>query len=694
MVLEADGNGALAEVMVVASGLAIMDPRERPADAEAAADASHRRFADPTSDFLGYLKLWEYLREQQRELSSSQFRRRCKAEYLNARRIREWQDVHSQLRGVVRDLGLSVNTTPASPQTVHSSLLAGLLSHVGLFDPDKRDYLGARGARFQIFPGSALFRKSPRWVAAAEMVETSRAWGRVVAKIEPEWVEPLAGHLVQRTYSEPHWSSKQGAVMAYERVTLYGVPLVTGRRVNYAAVDPALCREMFIRSALVEGDWRTHHAFFRANRELLADVDELEERARRRDLRVDDETLFDFYDARLPADVVSARHFDSWWKTARRQTPDLLDFTSSMLVNPNAAGVVVENYPDTWRQGELSFALTYQFEPGAAADGVTVAIPLAVLNQVEPDGFDWGVPGIREELVTALIRTLPKAVRRGFVPAPNYARTVLDRVSPDDGPLLSVLTRELRRIGGPGAVDRADWQLDKVPPHLRMTFRVVGDDGTATLAEGKDLEAVQDALAPKVRQAVAAVTVGVERAGVRRWDLGTLPQVVEQRRPGTALAVKAFPALVDPAGRSVGGRGGSGAGGAGGAALAAVAVGAVGESRYGVRHRSRGAARDVVGHPAAAVARGALAGEERGLATVDSVETDAVDEPARRRRCAARRLRDLRGRQADGGRRRAGVGRGRLRAPAGGRSGRPAGHDDGGAAAGGGSARRGGGAAP
>ncbi len=419
MVLEADKNGCAREVMIIAAALSIQDPRERPADKQQAADEKHRRFADKESDFLTYLNLWNHLRDRQKELSSSAFRRLCKAEYLNYLRVREWQDIDSQLRQVAKTLGIVPNSVPADPQRIHQSLLAGLLSHIGVKDVvEKRrqdgrrpitEYIGARNARFAIFPGSALAKAQPQWVMSAELVETSRLWARVNAKIEPGWIEPLAQHLVKRTYSEPHWEKDQAAVVALEKVTLYGVPIVTERKVNYGRIDPELSRELFIRHALVDGDWRTHHKFFHENRKLLEEVERLEEKARRRDILVDDETLFDFYDQRIPADVVSGRHFDSWWKKASRETPDLLTFSQEMLVN-DSAGVSAGDYPDAWRQNGQRMRLTYRFEPGAVetgeADGVTVHIPLAVLNQVDPTGFDWQIPGLREDLVTALIRSL------------------------------------------------------------------------------------------------------------------------------------------------------------------------------------------------------------------------------------------------------------------------------------------------
>ncbi|MEW2506928.1 MULTISPECIES: ATP-dependent RNA helicase HrpA [unclassified Amycolatopsis] len=541
MVLEAARNGCVREVMIIAAALSIQDPRERPAEKQQAADQQHARFADPTSDFLAYLNLWEYVSEQQKALTGNQFRRLCRNEYLNYLRIREWQDIFSQLRQLAKPLDISLSTTPADPQHVHTALIAGLLSHIGLKDPAKGDYLGARGARFSVFPGSALFKKQPRWVMSAELVETSRLWGRVNARIEPEWVEPLAAHVVKRSYSEPHWERKQGAVMAVEKVTLYGVPLVADRRVNYGRIDPELSRELFIRHALVEGDWHTNHKFFSENRALLDEVEDLENRARRRDILVDDETLFEFYDQRVPADVVSVRHFDSWWKKARRGDPDLLSFEKSMLINETAGGVRESDYPDSWTQGSQVFGLTYQFEPGADADGVTVHIPLPVLNQVTPDGFDWQVPGLRAELVTALIKSLPKALRRNFVPAPDTAAYVLSRVSPSDGPLIEVLSDELfalRRVDVPLSA----YDLSSVPDHLRVTFRVVDDRGRK-VAEGKDLEALKLSLAPKVRETISKAANSIEKAGLVKPDFGSLPQVFASTQRGHD--VKAYPALVD-----------------------------------------------------------------------------------------------------------------------------------------------------
>jgi ATP-dependent helicase HrpA len=544
MVLEADRNGCVREVMVIAAALSIQDPRERPADRQQAAAELHGRFSDRQSDFLAYLNLWQYLRERQKALSSSQFRRLCRAELLHYLRIREWQDLYGQLRQVVRDQGLTLNSEPGDPVAIHRSILAGLLSHLGQLDAERRDYLGARGARFAVSPGSALFRRPPRWAMAAELVETTRLWGHTLARVEPEWAEALAGHLLKRSYSEPRWEPARGAVLADERVTLYGLPIVPRRVVGYGRIDPRLSRELFIRRALVEGDWQTRHRFFHHNRRLLEEVEALEERARRRDLLVDDQTLFDFYDQRVGQEVVSGRHFDAWWKRAGRTRPDLLDFDRSMLVRKGAEGVDERDYPDRWRQGDLELRLSYQFQPGDDADGVTVQVPLAVLNQLTGDGFDWQVPGLREELVTALIRSLPKALRRNLVPASDHARAVLERLRPAEEPLTAAVARELRRLTGV-AVPPDAWRPDQVPDHLRITFRVV-DAAGRKLGEGKDLEALQRRLTGELRAALAVAGDRLQREGLRAWDLGALPRTVETRRQGRPL--RAYPALVDEAG--------------------------------------------------------------------------------------------------------------------------------------------------
>jgi ATP-dependent helicase HrpA len=433
-------------------------------------------------------------------------------------------------------MGMKPQDRPAPADNVHQALLAGLLSHVGLRDADKRDYVGARGARWNVVPGSVLFKKTPRWVVAADLVETNRLWGRTIARIQPEWAERLADHLVVRNYAEPHWERKRAGVVATERVTLYGLPLVVDRKVDYGRIDPVTSRDLFLRRALVEGDWDTHHAFFEDNRRLLRDVAELEDRARRRDLVVDDEVVYDFYDARIPSDVVSGRHFDAWWKKTRHSEPGLLTMTMPMLLSEQAAGVSPGDFPDVWVQGDLRLALTYQFEPGASADGVTVHVPLPVLNRLSPEGFDWQVPGLRQELVVAVLKALPKNLRVQVGPAPDAARLALAGVEARTGPMAAVILDEIhrqRRVDG--RPEDVDWS--RVPDHLRITFRVFS--GTKTLAEGKDLVALQKRLAPKAQQAVSSAAAAHERKGLTTWDVGTLEDAV------TAGEVRGFPALVD-----------------------------------------------------------------------------------------------------------------------------------------------------
>jgi ATP-dependent helicase HrpA len=542
MILQADAEGCVREMLVLTAALTIPDPRERPADREEAARQKHARFADDDSDFMSYLNLWRYLREQRATLSRSAFRRMCRTEFLHYLRIREWQDLVGQLRSIARDLGIVESDDPAEPAQVHAALLAGLLSHVGLRREDSREYLGARNSRFVLAPGSVLTKRPPRWVVVAELVETSRLYGRTGARTQPDAVERVAGDLVQRTHSEPHWDAGRGEVMAYERVTLYGLPLVARRRVGYASVEPEVARELFIRHALVEGDWQTRHHFFRDNARLRTELEELEERARRRDLLVGDDEVYEFYDARVPAEVVSAKHFDSWWKKQRHPTPDLLTLTRDDLLR--TSDTADADRPTSWETGDVALPLTYRFEPGAADDGVTVHVPVDVLARLGGDEFAWQVPALREELVTALIRSLPKDLRRNFVPAPDTARAVLAGIAPEREPLLAALQRELRRRTGI-LVPIDAFDLDKLPAHLRVTFAVESADGSE-VGRGKDLETLQQTLATPARLAVADAVAGeLERTGLRGWpdDMDELPRAVE-RKVGDRT-VRGFPSLVD-----------------------------------------------------------------------------------------------------------------------------------------------------
>ncbi|MCA0321900.1 MAG: ATP-dependent RNA helicase HrpA [Actinobacteria bacterium] len=548
MLIEAGKRGCTREVLVIVAALSIQDPRERPVDKEAQADQQHARFKAKDSDFATLHNLWRYLKDQQKALSHSAFRRLCRAEYLHYLRVREWQDLHQQLRQACKsqridpDVGTAAHGQEPDWDTVHQALLAGLLSHVGVRDELKRDYAGARGAHFAISPGSALFRSRPDFVVAAELVETSRLWARTNARIEPEWAEDVGRHVVKRTVSEPRWSKKQGAVVASERVTLYGVTLVADRTIQYARVNAQEAREIFLRRALVEGDWAPVHQFWKDNQRTLARVTELEERARRRDLTVHDDVIFEFFDARIPADVVSERHFDRWWRGERKRRPHLLDFTADMLRSDTAPEVSADDYPKVWRQGELSLPVTYQFSPGAAADGVTVHIPAAVLNQVEDTGFDWQVPGLREELAVALIKSLPKVTRRHFVPAPNHAMAALADADPGSG---RSFTEELARVlfARSGVrIDAGEWGTTPVPDHLRITFSVEAPGGQV-VASGKDLSTLRERSAGAVRSRMAAAGERLEKRGLVDWTIGTVPETFEGRSGGHT--VQGFPALVD-----------------------------------------------------------------------------------------------------------------------------------------------------
>jgi ATP-dependent helicase HrpA len=609
MILEAGHHGCVREVLIITAALSIIDPRERPTDARQAADEMHARFAEPGSDFLAFLNLWDYLRERQSQLSTSAFRRLCRREYLHFLRVREWQDVYGQLRQAAADLGIQAGrerrgrgrgaegggeqgggAAPAGEQAaaaaqaggpakrqagrgrrpgrrdgrpgaapapreaeagshfpaeladrVHMSLLSGLLSHIGMQDTDARprgkrrpltEFAGARGARFAIFPDSSLARKPPQWVVAAELVETSRLWARVAARIEPEWAESLAAHLVRRSYSEPRWDARRGAAVATEKVSLYGLPIVAARTVMFGRIDPAAARDLFITHALVEGDWQTHHKFFARNQQTLADAEDLERKARRRGLIADDSALFAFYDQRIPAEVISARHFDTWWKQARAADPALLDLSPADLITASAEQISPDNYPAEW----ADLPVSYEFAPGEPDDGVSVDIPLARLNQVSAEEFSWQVPGLRQEMVTELIRSLPKQLRTTFVPVPDTARTVLPRLGPARGDLLDALGTELSRLGGVH-IPRSAWDMSRLPAYLRITFRVV-EDGRV-LAEGKDLDELRRQLRPRLQATLSQAATGITRTGLRTWDVGTLPRVFSHGQ------VRAYPALAD-----------------------------------------------------------------------------------------------------------------------------------------------------
>ncbi|AXH36551.1 ATP-dependent RNA helicase HrpA [Humibacter sp. BT305] len=561
MVVESRRTGNTREILAIVAGLTIQDVRERPLERRQRADELHGRFTDPTSDFLSLLNLWNHLEQKQAELSSSAFRRMCKAEFINYLRVREWQDLYRQLRRLAKPLSLEIGEPRVDPDGIHRAILSGLLSHIGLRDLEKRDYLGARQTRFSIFPGSALAKKQPAAVMSAELVETSRLFARMNAAIDPAWAEPLARDLLKRTYSEPHWEKKQGAAVAYERVTLYGVPIIPRRRVQFARIDPAYARELFLRHALVDGEWDSQQAFDRANRAFRKQLEQLEERSRRRDIVTGDEAVFDFYDARIPRDVATVRDFEGWWRKARADDPDLLTMTIENLLPEGAPEVDEEEYPTSWRQGDQRLALAYRFEPGARDDGVTATVPLALLPRLRQSAFEAQVPGLRRDLVIALIKSLPKRLRVRFVPATDWAARLLETLEAEargsgadvsQADFLELLAGAMTRLGHE-RVTAADFDRGRIPEHLRVTFRVVDDRGR-TIGEGKDLEALQERFQDRARSSVAKVATAarrdpIERTGLTRWDVGHLPDHVDTK--GQGGVVRAYPALVDE-GSSVG----------------------------------------------------------------------------------------------------------------------------------------------
>ncbi len=593
MLLEAERTGVLADVLAIVAGMSIQDVRERPEERRDEADRLHARFTDPTSDFLTLLNLWNHLREQQSALGSSAFRRLCRGEHLNYVRVREWFDVHRQLSALLGRRRTD-DSSAADPADIHRAILSGLLSHIGILDERASDrgsddrgrerrrgespraeYRGARGARFALFPGSALRKKRPAAVMAAELVETSRLFARTVAVIDPAWAEALAGDLANRSVSEPHWSKSAGAASAYEKVTLFGVEIIPRRRVQLARFDRPLARELFVRHALVEGDVdlstldKRLSAFERRNADLRRRLEKLEERERRRDILAGDEAVFAFYDARIPRDVFDVRSFERWWPEASSRTPRLLDMTEADLLD-DAARADEHDFPMRWRQGDQVLSLAYRFEPGAPDDGVSVVIPLALLAQLRPDGFDWQVPGLRPELIAALIRALPKAIRRHVVPAADWAARLGEELA-GSGPessgglpaatLTSALAQRVQRVANQ-PVSAEDFDLERVPGHLRMSFRAVDERGR-TLASDRDLAVVQERLRGRARTSVArtlerpaarvaraadAGTAGAEpavaeRTGITGWDVGDLPEVVDTRVAGGV--VRGYPALVD-----------------------------------------------------------------------------------------------------------------------------------------------------
>lgn len=541
MVIQANKNACLHEALVIVSALSIQDPRERPIDRKQASDEAHKQHSNKDSDFVSFIHLWDHIKRLQKEHSASQFRKQCKQEFLAYLRVREWQDLYTQLKQAVHDLKWRLNTEPANYDLLHQSLLSGLLSHVGFKDKDN-EYLGARNRKFFVFPGSPLAKKGPKWIMAAELTETSRLFARCCAKIEPEWIEPLAGHLIKKSYLEPHFEAKQGSVVALENQWLYGLMIINRRKIQYGLIHPIEAREIFIRSALAEGELNTNEAFFVKNRNLLQAVEALEHKSRRRDILVDEQVLVDFYEPRVPSGIYNAPTFFSWWKLESQQYPDLLDFEREQLMQRGDTHISALDFPDVWLKDRFTLSVSYHFEPSAEDDGVAIHIPVALLNQIAETDFDWQVPGLREEKCIALIKSLPKALRRNFVPAPDYAKACLQAMKPFEMTLIDAMCKQLLRMSGV-RVSPENFDTSQLSKHLMMNFKVENDH-SKLVAQGRDIEQLKASLQGQVTQAIRQVAdPEIEKKELITWSFGDLPSQFQQHKG--QFEVKAFPALVD-----------------------------------------------------------------------------------------------------------------------------------------------------
>ncbi len=541
MVLAGNQFNAMFEAIVIAAALSIQDPRERPQDKRAKSDEFHKRFEDKDSDFISFLNLWRYLEEQQESLSRSQFRKLCSNEFFAYMRIREWQDIVYQLSATCQEMNFKLNDEPAHYDAIHQSILAGMLSHIG-FKDENQSYKGARNAKFHVFPGSVLFKKSPKWLMSAELVETSKLFARVNAKIDVKWLPELAAHLVNKSYSEPHWEKKAGAVIAFEQQTLYGLTIVSRKRTVYSKIDPVVCREIFIRSALVEQELGLNEGFLQYNQKLIDEIHTLESKARRRDILVDEHTLYDFYHQKLPTHITNRAEFTTWWKSEKAKNKRLLHMQREQLMQHQATHITAEQYPDVWYQDNLALPISYHFDPGNEVDGVVITVPLALLNQVRNVGFDWHVPAFRHELVTALIKSLPKTTRRNFVPAPNYADAVLASIKGNEGTFIAAISKQLLRMSGI-SIKEQEWDHSALAAHLKIRFDVV-DENKKVLAHGDNIIELQRSLSGKVSDNLAKVAdKGIERKDITQWDFDELPSAYVKKQAG--FEVKAYPALVD-----------------------------------------------------------------------------------------------------------------------------------------------------
>ncbi len=540
MVLAAAKLGCLREMLIIASALSIQDPRERPAEKKQAADEKHRRFNDDHSDFMAYLNLWEYAETQRQELSQNQYRKQCKKDYLSYMRLREWREIHHQLVTALKPLNLKQNKDSASYETIHRALLSGLLGYVGTRAEDK-EYLGARNRRFHIFPGSSQHKKAPKWIAAGQLLETSRLFAHQVAKVEPQWVLQAAKHLVKRKQFEPHYDVKSGQVMAFERVTLYGLPLVEKQRVSFGSIDPKTAREVFIRAALVEERYRGKGSFFRHNQQLMVELHELEAKSRRRDILVDDEAIYRFYDERVPADIVNLAGFEHWRNQLEQSQPKLLYMQRDYLMQHDASAVTEAQFPGELVWEGLAFELGYHFEPGHSEDGVSIRVPVAALHLVPEHRLEWLIPGILREKCIQLVKGLPKQWRKHFVPVPEYVDKALASLAPDNVPLTEALGHQLKRQTGL-QIPTEQWQQVQLDDYYRFNIQVVDERGEV-LAQGRDLSVLRERYRDQLQQTLQSSDESHERAGILEWDFDNLPEEIQLKRAG--MTITAYPALID-----------------------------------------------------------------------------------------------------------------------------------------------------
>jgi ATP-dependent helicase HrpA len=544
MILAARAERCLPDVLVIAAALSVQDPRDRPMEGRHEADESHRAFRDERSDFLAFLKLWEFVREQSAQQGSSRWRRTCRERFLSFLRLREWGDVHAQLREIVSGLGWPLDASAragSDSAAIHRAILSGLLSSVGRRD-DAFEYTAARGAKFHLHPASGLFRKPPRWVVVAELVETTRLYARIAAEVQPQWIERAGRHLLRRTHTNPRWDAREARVIADEKASLFDLVVVPRRRVHYGPIDPRASRDIFIQSALVEGEYHTQAPFARHNRNLGARLARLEAKARSPDLVADAQARFDFYDARIPQGIYSGGQFESWRRDIEHAEPNRLFMTEADLLLRPAPEVTPVSFPDEWLDGSLRLGLNYRYDPGAEDDGLTVTIPLALLGQVDARAFDWMVPGLRAEKIESLIRSLPKHLRVHLSPVRETAHAATAALDPRGGSLFHQLSRHLHRAFGVDVPPEA-WRTTELPPHLQARFVVVSDQGDV-VAAGRDLPAIQRAMREAVRRDLRQASDHEwKRAGITRWDFGTIPETVELVRSGSRIL--AFPALVD-----------------------------------------------------------------------------------------------------------------------------------------------------